>query len=207
MRCKAPDKTFYAELNELNAEFLILITGETGFCGTGVFGLNSAVRSQLQRLSSSERAFIAGTPMLLAGFVAPPPGSVVEDESPVSAVARNDSPVSAVTFCAGLMTYLWQMSRRDPLNAAFCIGMATHDIERFASLSFREIQSSTLWAVRRLQARFCEHPRFWADLIRAARSGEGPAQRTFRLSGIPIALAGHRPVADHRRRKPARNGY
>jgi hypothetical protein len=200
MRCKAPDKRFFAELTDLNTEFLALLTRATDFPGGGLFGVDSAIMLQMQSLSLRQRAFIAGAPTLLAGFSSLPPGSVIEDGSPPASGIPTDSQVSAVTFSAGLMTYLWQMARRDSLTAALCVGVASQDVERLAALSFGDIQSSTRWAARRLQARFSDHPRFWPDLIRAARRGEGAVQRVYRLSGIPLSFAGQRPTTDPHRK-------
>jgi len=56
-------------------------------------------------------------------------------------------------------------------------------------LDFAQIRSSADLAVDQLRARFTEHPSFWTDLIRSARSGDAEFQSLSRLTIIPLILA------------------
>ena len=192
MRCKAPDKQFYRELTDLNEEFLMLVA--TAGAGASFLGLDAPIRSALGELSRPKLQFIAETPCLLAGFTLLPPALAAREEPPGFSVMESAWMDSARMFSAALLTYLWQMARRNQLNAALCIGASADHIGRFAGISFHDIQSRAASAVYQLEARFCHQPRFWRDLIRAAHHGNSIVQRISRLTSIPLALADQRPL-------------
>ena len=79
MRCKPPDKRFYAELKDLNTAFLSLITDKTLFWHGSLFGLDPGVTAGLRALSEAELEFIAATPGPLAGFANLPAPNRVAD--------------------------------------------------------------------------------------------------------------------------------
>lgn len=191
MQCKPPDTRFYDDLKDLNVEFLNLIVAHGHSWQKPVLGLDAGSASALRRLSDSELAFIATAPGLLAGFtVLPPPPGVSE---PRADLHQSDERwlESTRLFCIGMMTYLWQMARRDHLVAVLCVGPATGRVGCLAELSFREIQGSADRAMSQLNARFGGHPTFWPDLIRAARSEDPELKDLSRLSIIPLTLAEH----------------
>lgn len=191
MRCKPPDTDFYSELFDLNVEFLQLLkAGAPGLDGS-LLGLNRTAAAGLARLGSEQLAYIARTPVLLAGFSGWPGDHFIGD----TGRAGNDPGWidEARLYCASLMTYLWQMARRDSLIGGLCFGVSDELNARFATTGFRDICSSAQFAVVRLEARFGRHPRFWTDLIRAAGSGDSTIRRVARLSSLTIELAGQRP--------------
>ena len=192
MQCKPPDMRFYGELKELNTEFLNLIVGHGKSWREPVLGLDAGSTAALRQLADSELEFIATAPGMLAGFtVLPPPRRVLESRADLH---QSDDHwlASARLFCMGMMTYLWQLARRDQLVAAFCVGPTSGRIGRLAELSFGEIQGCADRAMAQLNARFGSHPTFWPDLIRAARSEDVEFQALSRLAIIPLTLAEHR---------------
>jgi len=192
MQCKPPDMRFYGELKELNTEFLHLIVDHGKPWQEPLLGLDAGSASALRQLSDSELDFIATAPGMLAGFtVLPPPQRVSESRADLH---QSDERwlASARMFCIGMMTYLWQLARRDQLVAALCVGPAGGRVSRLAELSFGEIQGCADRAMAQLNARFGEHPTFWPDLIRAARSDDAEYKSLSRLAIIPLTLAEHR---------------
>lgn len=190
MRCKPPDSRTYEALRSLNAGFLALVTDPDGLGVAPRLGLDPPICAQLSRLAPEELEFIAGTPSLLAGFDTPDrahavlSGRVAEPRS--DSVAWSDARSAAArVFAAALLTYLWQMDRRDRLMTALCVGSA----EPLPDLTIARIQAYAAEATHRLRARFADHPCFWPDLIRAARSHDPDLRYLSRLTVIPLSLA------------------
>jgi hypothetical protein len=192
MQCKPPDMRFFGELKDLNAGFLNLIVDYGKSWQEPVLGLDAGSASALRRLSDSELDFIAAAPGMLAGFTVLPTHQRVWESR--SDLYQSDERwlESARLFCIGMMTYLWQLARRDELVAALCVGSANGRVGRLAELSFREIQGCADRAMSQLNARFGCHPTFWPDLIRAARSEDLEFKAISRLAIIPLSLAEHR---------------
>ena len=196
MQCKPPDMRFYAELKDLNAGFLKLVIDHGSSWRESVFGLDAGSTAALRSLSEIELDYIAAAPGLLASFsILPPPRSVSEMRADLH---RLDDRwlESARIFCIALMTYLWQLARRDPLVTTLCVGPGSARVSRLAELSFREIQGCADRATYQLKARFGNHPTFWPDLIRAARSQDAEFQALSRLAIIPLTVAEHRAGID-----------
>ena len=192
MQCKPPDIRFYDELKELNTEFLNLIIDYGEAWQEPVLGLDAGSASALRRLSDSELEFIATAPGMLAGFAVLPPTQRVSESRADLHQSDQRWLASARLFCTGMMTYLWQLARRDQLVAALCVGPANGRVGRLAELSFGEIQGFAGRAMAQLIARFGGHPTFWPDLIRAARSKDSELKALSRLAIIPLTLAEHR---------------
>jgi hypothetical protein len=207
MHCKAPDKRFYRELTDLNAEFLALITWEGHAPGLPFLGLAPAIRAQLMFLDRSQQEFIAATPTLLAGFAQLPTAHGVNESPPSRPGIDIDTEWRrrGQIFSAGLMTYLWQLAQRDALNAALCIGASQAHVRKFAELNFRDIQARTELVTGKLEARFCRHPRFWPDLIRVTQKGTGVIPRMSRLASIPLAVAEQRLETVRPKNQPAQH--
>jgi hypothetical protein len=183
---KAPDTHFYAELRDMNLEFLGLVARGGRPPGGSLFGLDAAVVDQVARFSAAQLEAMAGTPCLLAGFRAAPPRVLARVAEP----SPGESPLwaeQARVFAASLLTYTSQMARRDPLRAALCTGPAM-DVPA-AGLRFRDIQGYANRALLHLEARFCRHPRFWPDLVRTAREGHAARLELARLTAIQLASA------------------
>jgi len=198
MVLEAPEKRFFCELRELNAEFLSLAGHPDRPGGRELFGLEPALSECIGSLSAEQLDFVAGTPVLLAGFAAidAPPG--IGERTAYFDAADGNWLASTQAFSAGLMTYLWQIARRGGLDAAFCVGLSRDQVRRLAAWRFADIRVLAATASQRIEARFCHHPRFWPELIRAAGSGAKPVQRLLRLSAISLAISGPRPGV-HRR--------
>ena len=192
MKCKAPEKRFYDDLRYLNGLFLDLVL-EAG-APSAAAGLEPAVRAQLVGLSPRQRAYIAGTPVLLAGFAPVQARHVAEHALPVAESADDRAWWQAAElFSAALMTYLWQVAREDRLNTTLCIGPATEEVDRYRDDAWLSVESADSRAARRLRARFADRPRFWPDLICAARMDDTWCGRVSRLAALPQMLAGLRP--------------
>ncbi|CAG0942777.1 hypothetical protein GPROT2_01867 [Gammaproteobacteria bacterium] len=187
MEREAPDKHFYAEMRDLNLEFLTLL----GHCrhrppGAPLFGLDAAVLEPLGRLGAAQLEAMAATPCLLAGFRSTPARGLARVAEP----PPGDEPGcggDARVFAAGLLTYVWQMARRDPLRAALCAGPPLEGPA--AGLCFRDIPGYASRAMLHIEARFCRHTRFWPDLVRAARDGQPQRMDLVRLTAIQLAVA------------------
>lgn len=190
MRREPPDPGFYAEIRDLNLECLrLVIEGRRGV--RPVLGLDSAIVEQISRLTSTQLEAVAGTPCLLAALSAVRPAGTVPDGI-AEPLHESDARWLDATrvFTAGLITYVWQTARRDPLLAGLCVGPVTRNSADPATLSFRDVRRVTRGASHHLEARFYRHARFWPDLIRACRDGNAERVRLAQLTGIQLALAG-----------------
>lgn len=194
MRCKVPDKAFFTDLKDLNAEFIGLLQRHPGAEIGSVMGLDCALWARIRRLNPTEAEFVAATPYLLAGF-ADLPSVSDQRERPLPGEARWFE--SARVFAASLMTCIRDSARHDRLRAALCLGPAVMLSDELAALSFRDIQSVAGLAAFRLRAQFAGSPRFWSDLLRASVSADRELRSMACLAGIRLSLARRRP-ADHR---------
>lgn len=209
MLCKSPDSRTYAELRALNAGLLRILVGRRD--GATRLGMSAPVAGQLARLAPDELDFIAGTPVLLAGFEAArsaggmdriaeaassaDPYRIGAEPNEMLSCDRAGEPRltdawsrAARLFAASLLTWLWKMDERDHLVTALCIGPG----ERLPALSVPVIESLAGRATERLRVRFGDHPRFWPDLIRAARSRDEELRDLSRLAAVPLVLAEER---------------
>jgi hypothetical protein len=205
MRGKSLDSRICAELKSLNAGLLRVLAWCDPTDGPPRLGLEPAVVARLQQLRPTELDFIAGTPALLAGFDAPPAveygGGIADAEVPGpqygqdfdgrmstdSADAGRTDQWARMTrlFAAALLTWLWQMDRGNQLVMALCIGPR----RQMPPLSVPVIEALAGHATQRLRVRFGDHPRFWPDLIRAARSKNPDLRDLSRLAVLPLVLA------------------
>jgi hypothetical protein len=191
MLCEPPDRRFFSELKDVNAGFLRLLTSHDPACHEPVMGIDAGVVAGLRRLSAAELDYIAGAPGMLAGFTILPLAHAVSESTQPSLPADDRWLESLRLFAAGLMTYIWQLSRRSYSNATFCFGPEDNRLTTVAALSFLEIQSSATQMRFALNARFGSHPRFWPDLIRAATSDNAEFRALARLAIIPLAQVEH----------------
>lgn len=188
MRREAPDQRFYSEIRDLNLEFLRLV--RDGRRGTRpVFGLDSGVADQLGRLMAAQLEAAAATPCLLAGVARvrqPGPLATKISEPPLETEVQWQE--ASRVFLASLMTYVWQTARRDPLLAGLCAGPANDWAAPLREAGFRELRELCDSRHYGLTARFHGHPRFWQDLVSAARGGDPQRVHLARMSGIQLAL-------------------
>lgn len=188
MRWEAPDKRFYAEIRDLNLGFLGLMAHPRATSQAHVLlGIDPAVPAALAGLSPEQRAFAADLPVLLAGFASLPPVRVVEDAKPMSLDPAWLA--DAQLYTCALLTYLWQLSARDRLSTALCVGPGSALRQRLAGMKHVEIQTSVPGAVRQLRARQAGHPHLWPELLRAARAGDRERRDWCRLNLLPLGLA------------------
>jgi hypothetical protein len=194
MRCKVPDKAFFADLKDLNAEFVGLLQRYPGAEISGVMGLDCALWARVRALNPTEVEFLAATPHLLAGFSELPSVSSVSDhrERPLPGEGRWFE--AARVFAASLMTCIRDSARHDRLRAALCLGPTVILSDKLAALSFRDIQSIAGLAAIRLRAQFAGNPRFWPDLLRASVSGDRELRSLACLAGIRLSLARRGPA-------------
>ncbi len=192
MRCEAPDSQFFAELRDLNLAFLALaVAGRRRGYGP-VFGLDGAVLEALAPLTASQLEAAALVPCLLVAF-APWPTRFARHVAEPPPGDDADWIEQARLFAAGLLAYARQASRRDELRAALVVGTA----ELLpGGAGCRDIRSEADRALQHLQARFRDSPRFWPELVRAARDGHPQRLQLARLAAIQLATieAGPPPV-------------
>ena len=96
-------------------------------------------------------------------------------------------------YVVGLLTWLWQTARQDPLLATLCTGPDRSVMDGLGQMSFGEIQRVGAAATGFLEARFCRHPRLWPDLLRAARTRNRQVILATQLSVVQLTLLGRRP--------------
>lgn len=96
-------------------------------------------------------------------------------------------------YVVGLITWLWQTARQDPLLATLCMGPDCSVLDGLGQMSFGEIQRVGAAATGLLEARFCRYPRLWPDLLRAARTRNPQVVVVTQLSVAQLTLVGRRP--------------
>ncbi|MBM4195575.1 MAG: hypothetical protein FJ197_00555 [Gammaproteobacteria bacterium] len=184
MQREAPDSLFYREIRDFNLEFLGLLAAAREAGHGAAFGLARPTIESIARLSAAQLEAMAMTPCMLASLARERGLRVTRlAEPPVAADPRwmEDSRV----FAARLLTYAWQVARRDSLHAVLCVGPAADVIS--PDMSYGELRALARGDLRRVEARFHEHPRFWPDLVRAARDGHAEEMRLAQLAAIPLA--------------------
>jgi hypothetical protein len=192
MRSKWPETHFRAEIQAFNREFLDLVCAD-GRPGMA-FGLPVPVRQRLVLLAPAQRVAIADTPCLLAAFMLVPPWRGRQGVADAAASAPFREPVAppqadAVRlFAAALLTWLWHIAREDRLVAALCVGPGTLGIQQLGSADLRDLHRVAAAATDCLEARFCRHPRFWPDLVRAASHADPQLLTATRLSAVQLTL-------------------
>ncbi|MDP7153678.1 MAG: hypothetical protein QF789_03780 [Gammaproteobacteria bacterium] len=191
MRPNHSDMRMYADLMDLNRGFLGLLTAPRSQQAVPNFGLDAAIIDQLSRLSLAELEFIAATPGLLACFSQWPTVSMhwVAEVGTTRTSNQAAWRETARLYVTGLLTYLWQMEKRDWPCCALCAGSAELNSGSMEKFDFTRIHVSADIAVDQLQARFNNYPSFWTDLICSARSGNEDFRALSQLTIIPLALA------------------
>lgn len=198
MQYKQPDIQFFSELTDLNMDFLNLIAAHPSRDSRPVLGLGSPIVDSLRRLDGDQMRSIACAPRLLACFSSLPPEQLpgsVEEPTPGASPQESAWKDTASVFSAGLMTYLWQLSKQDHCTASLCIGPTPPRIREFARVRFREIRHQANHCVRYLLAYQCDQPNIWYDMIQSARGNDLESQYLSRLKLIPLGLAGARPAS------------
>ncbi len=187
MRCESPDRRFFAEVRDLNLEFLTLVADQrAGEAVWRLLGLAPRTAARLRGLSESERQFMATVPALLAGFSRSPAVLRVAEQTSLNGELEPGWLADATLFSTGLLTYLWQLARTDRLRIALCVGPGRGLRNDLRTIGFRDIRACAAQAVPDLRAR---HPRWWADLINAARSEDDELRERCRLDPIALSLA------------------
>ncbi len=198
MRREAPDTHFYAEIRDLNLEFLGLVAAGRRHCHGSIFGLDAGVVDPISRFSRAQLEAMAATPCLLAGFATSRGARAIRIAEPPPA-ADPDWSAHARLFAAELLTYVLQMRRRDPLRAALCASIAAGSLAGTLAgdSAYRDIRGYADRALQHLEARFRRQTRFWPDLVRATREGHPERLQLARLSAIQLATSeAGRPAPD-----------
>jgi hypothetical protein len=137
---------------------------------------------------------MAATPCLLAGFASARTARFPQRVAEPPPAADAEWVGQAGLFAAGLLTYVWQMGRRDALRAALC-GAGTAAAQG-DELSFMRIRGLAARAAQHIEARFSGRTRFWPDLVRAVRDGQPEGIRLARLTAIQLATSEYRANFD-----------
>lgn len=189
MQCEAPDKRFFSELQDLNREFLALLTdARADESAWRQLGMAPATARQLRALGAAELDFIASVPGLLADFRRLPGSLGVHEQPPADAALNSQWQQAASVFAAGLLTYLWQLSRRDRLLTALCLGPGTDPRQVLHAVSFHDIQHYAADSAAQLCTRLGRHPHWWTDLLTASRSEDFEQRERCRLDFIALSL-------------------
>lgn len=203
MRREAPDTQFFVEIRDLNREFLRLLTSPAAPAGQQ-FGLPAPVVAGLRGLDAGQLDFVAATPGLLAGFLDLPGDWRLAAEPGLGESRPTAWQAAARVFAAGLLTYLWQLARRDRLAVALCIGPAAELRRGLAAIRFRDIQACAPVAVQSLTARHAGHPTWWPALITAARSDDEELRQRCRLDLLALGLVVEPPATGRPAAVPGR---
>lgn len=188
MPAKWPDTQLRQEIRDFNREFLALVSAAPS-PGTA-YGLAPAVRHRLAGLGPGALAAIADTPCLLMAVLpaAPRPAAGVADGPGLLT-----APVEpARLFAAALLTWLWHTARQDRLLAALCMGPGRQAADQLATAALGDLQRAAARAEFSLEARFCRHPRFWPDLVRAASRADAQVLTATHLSAVQLTLIARR---------------
>jgi len=181
-----------AAISDINFEFLRLLTHPATHTLQQLAGLDASILKALRMLSSEQMRNLSVSPLPLAEFISIP------DEVESASIGDQWTAFGDIDpswqrqlngFADRLLTFLWQAARRDKLTAAFCIGPNAERCLELARLSFGRISRCSDSAAGSLQARLSSHPSFWADRIRAARTGNDAQRIASRLSIIPLSVA------------------
>lgn len=185
-----PDKRFYAELRDLNLEFLSLVADRrAGVAEHRLLGFPPEIAAAVRGLAPAERRFVAGAPCLLAGFAGLPRSDAVGETRAALAGLDPGWFDAARVFATGLLTYLSQVVHRGPLATALCVGAEAPTGLELAGASLREVLGCSGAAVGCLRARFTERPATWGELFCTARSDNERLRELCRLTLVPLALA------------------
>jgi hypothetical protein len=200
MRCEALDKDFFAEIRDLNVVFLGLVADpRAGNTGLEMLGLDPQSAQALAALDAVGLRRLAAVPVPLAGLRNLPLAPRVAEPSPLPPNLDPAWRLATSSFAAGLLTYLWQLARHQPVAAALCVGPGQGRVRRLAGLSFDMIQNCVPLAASQLRVRRVFSPELLPPLLRAARTktdGWWPVG----LDLIPLGLAGLRPPRAQRQR-------
>jgi len=190
MQCEAPDKRFFGELRDLNAEFLALVTHPAaGEPAWHLLGLSPGTGRELCRLDPGELQFVTAVPGLLADFRRLPPALGVFEPSPLPATLDRQWLHQASVFAAGLLTYLWQLAQRERLLTTLCLGPGSSMRRELRAVGFRDLQHCARNSVAELRVRFGGHPTWWPELLTAARSEDHDERSRCQLDLIALGLS------------------
>lgn len=198
MRCEALDKDFFAEIRDMNVVFLRLLADPgAGDAGLEMLGLDPRSARVLAALDDAELRRLAAVPVPLAGLRALPLAGQVAEQPPLPANLDPAWRLAASSFAAGLLTYLWQLARHQPVAAALCVGPGQGRVRQLAALGFDAIQSCVPLAASQLRARRAFSPELLRPLLRDVRT-RADDWRPVGLDLIPLGLAGLRPPRPQR---------
>ena len=129
MTRKHPDLLIHTETTDINREFLRILTEPPLTGHARDFGLDVITLKCLRRLESEQLDELAGTPLLLAEF-RPLPDSTnsCKPQRMVADSKLSDDWQQEVTgFANRLLTFIWQVTRREPALSAFRLGLDQAD--------------------------------------------------------------------------------
>jgi len=180
------------EMLGLNLEFLKLATRRDP--GAPALGLAPAIRARLAGLDRSALRKLAQAPGLLASFAGnpaePEPVGVADGSRAFPAVAVDGA---TVVYTTSLLTWLWQLSRHLPVQAALFGGVGVPLTQWLGVTGVGELQRRSPRAARLLVARFADHPRFWPDLLTALEGADAEALALAQLSMLQLGLMDQGP--------------
>jgi len=198
MQCKPPDKQFFAEIRDLNLGFLQLVADPRASDeALGMLAMPSASAAAVQSLRQAELTRLACAPVLLARLDDLCLGAGVAETPPLPAGLDPDWNRRACLFAAGLLTYLWQLARRQPVAASLCLGPDPARVHALARLTGQQVLACGAVAGAMLRARRIFRAPFLPELLRTARDDDAVGELPG-LDLIPLGLAQLRPGVGRR---------
>ena len=198
MPCEPPDKHFFAEITDLNLGFLRLAADpRAGSAGRELIGLAEESAAALQVLAPAELEQLARTPTLLAGIVDGPAAGSVAEAGPAAGVLNPAWSGAARLYATGLLTYLWQLARHQPVAAALCIGPEPARVQALAGMSCADVLNRTVALEHRLRARRILRAPYLSHLLQVIRGGATDCGRPG-LDLIALGLAKLKPAIARR---------
>jgi hypothetical protein len=207
MHFPGPDNADLANVYALNRAFIawqrVLPRKTTG---------HGDLPTRLSSLSCEQRERLAQTPFLLP--------SLAEDDEPrwqslfaeqqtrdllACVQARDDA---AAMLIAGVMGFLWQLSRRNPYAARLLTGASLAWCEQLASCTLIALFARTLEDRTLLAPRMADNTELWRKLLTAGVSNRRHLRRAARVAALQTVLTERplhpvRPLAAAACRMPA----
>jgi hypothetical protein len=183
------------DLMSLNLVFLGLIRARAAGRGPAAspFGLPRPLPAAIARLGNAELVSVAGCPFALCSF------GLHEFDDWAGLLAQQVSEPAAADgwpgaagrgrqFAAVALAMIRDLAVTEPHAASLFFGMPPALAELFAATDLAALPRFASEAEGSLKARLADHPRFWPELVAAARSASVDRQRAIRDLGLQLTL-------------------
>jgi hypothetical protein len=192
MQEKYPDMRMQQAITDLNQQFIRLLTDAPIASDESLLGMPGPFRASLARLEPKQLSHLGNLPCLLAEHLPPPSdGEVawIAEQQPGYVAVADEWLSSLCMFTAEMLTFIWHSKQRDPVFTAIATGLEPAEAQLWDQVSFTNIERRARQPLQTLRVRFARHPRFWPDLISAARRGTDDIQQVAQLASLPLSVA------------------